>query len=235
MQEIRRGATMGNWMWSIVAAIALAASPASSAALSDFRLSGVTLKLGTFKGQAAFEMRMPSSANQDPTKEALTDRDFMAWLPVDFHNGTIEVDVASTLAPDAPAYARGFIGVAFRIDGAKRFESIYLRPMNSIADDQVRRNHSVQYVAYPDYRFDALRKTAPETYETYADIAPDRWIHMKIVVQDSRAELYLDGQPRMAFLVKDLKLGPNQRGGIGVWLEAGTIAHFRNLRVAPAL
>lgn len=32
----------------------------------------------------------------------------MAWLPLDFHNGSIDVEVASTLAMDAPAYARGF-------------------------------------------------------------------------------------------------------------------------------
>lgn len=177
---------------------------------------------------------MPAAASQDATKEPLTDRDYMAWLPLDFHNGTIEVDVASTLASDAPAYARGFIGLAFRIDEKNRFESIYLRPTNSIADDQVRRNHTVQYVAYPDFRFDYLRRTSPETYETYADIAPDRWIHMKVVVSGTRAELYLDGKEKPAFLVKDLKLGPGQRGGVGVWLEAGTIARFRNLTVSPA-
>lgn len=65
----------------------------------------------------------------------------MAWLPVDFKDGSIEVDVASDLASDAPAYARGFIGVSFRIDSQARFESIYLRPTNSQADDQIRRNH----------------------------------------------------------------------------------------------
>jgi len=67
---------------------------------------------------------MPSSAYQDPTKERLTDRNFLAWLPMDFHDGTIEVDIASDMAPDAPSYARGFVGVSFRIDRAGRFENI---------------------------------------------------------------------------------------------------------------
>jgi hypothetical protein len=209
----------------------VSAATGEAAGLSDFRLSGVTLRESQFGGQPAFEMRMPSSANQDPTGEALTDRDFMAWLPVDFHDGVIDVDVASSLAPDAPAYARGFIGLAFRIDGNLRFESIYLRPTNSAADDQVRRNHTVQYVAYPEFRFDQLRRSAPETYETYADIDLDRWIHMKIVVTGARAELYLDGKPKPVLIVKDLKLGAAQRGGVGVWLEAGTVGHFKNLRV----
>jgi hypothetical protein len=202
--------------------------------VSDFRLSGVSLRETTYLGQSAIEVRMPSSAYQDPTKERLTDRTFMAWLPAEFHDGTIEVDIAGDLAPDAPAYARGFVGVSFRVDSALRFENIYLRPTDSLADDQVRRNHTVQYFAYPDYVFDRLRRESPETYETYADIAPGRWIHIKIVVSGDRAQLYLDNNERPAFLVNGLKLGIDQHGGVGIWIESGTIAHFRNLRVTHA-
>ena len=86
---------------------------------------------------------MPAAAVQDPPREQVSDRDFMAWLPIDFHDGPIGVDLASEIEPDAPGYARGFIGIAFRIGGAGRFESIYLRPTNSVAGDQVRRNHRV--------------------------------------------------------------------------------------------
>jgi hypothetical protein len=219
-------------------ASAHAQRPAPGHAPSDFRLSGVTLREGRFLGQPALEMRMPSSSYQDPAREKLSDRDFMAWLPVDFHNGIIEVDVASELASDAPAYARGFIGLSFRIEdkGADgvRFESIYLRPTNSTADDQVRRNHSIQYAAFPDFRFDLLRNQWPEKYESYADIATGRWIRMKIVVEGEKARLYLDGNPRPAFIVNDLKLGAQTRGGVGVWLESGTIAYFHNLRITRA-
>jgi hypothetical protein len=177
---------------------------------------------------------MPASAYQDPARERLTGRAYMAWLPVEFGDGAIEVEVASDLASDAPTYARGFVGVSFRIDQIPRFESIYLRPANSLADDQVRRNHTVQYFAYPDYDFDRLRREAPETYETYADIALGRWIHMRIVVAGNRAQLYLDRKERPALIVNDVKLGANQRGGVGIWIESGTVAHFRNLRVTHA-
>ena len=202
--------------------------------ISDFRLSGVSLIQAQYQHQPALQLKMPSSSYQDQSKERLLDRDFMAWVPMDFRNGTIDVDVASDLAPDAPAYARGFIGVAFRIDDATRFESIYLRPTNSQADDQVRRNHSVQYAGYPDFRFDQLRKEFPEKYETYADIELGKWIHMKIVVDGSKATLYLDNQSKPAFVVNDLKFGEQQQGGVGVWIESGTIAHFRNLQVSFA-
>lgn len=199
--------------------------------LDQFKLSGVSMTAVTYKGVEAFEVRMPTSSYQNPAKEALADRNFMAWLPIEFGDGTIEVDVASDLAPDAPAYARGFVGLAYRIDRAGRFENIYLRPTNSVADDQVRRNHTIQYAAYPDFRFDALRRGFPGKYETYADIDTGRWIHLKLVVKGTTARLYLDGSPRLAFIVNDMKLPAAQHGGVGIWIESGTIAHFRNLRV----
>lgn len=206
----------------------------ATAPISDFLLSGVSLEHSTYKGEPAFRITMPSKAIQDPLKEQLTDRDFMAWLPLDFGDGVIEVEVASELVTDAPTYARGFIGLTFRIDKEGRFESIYLRPTNSVADDQVRRNHSVQYVAYPDYKFDRLRRESPEKYESYAELDLGRWIDMKIVVSGQKAELFLDGKMRPALIVNDLKFGASQRGGVGVWLESGSVAYFRNFRVTPA-
>ncbi|EPJ84696.1 hypothetical protein CFII64_13298 [Pseudomonas sp. CFII64] len=216
---------------SAASGLAAAESPAKYSTPEEFRLSGVSLVEGRYKGESALEIKMPSSSYQDQGRERLLDRDFMAWLPMDFTDGTIEVDVASDLASDAPDYARGFIGVSFRIDAQSRFESIYLRPTNSQADDQERRNHSVQYAGYPDFRFDQLRKESPEQYETYADLELGRWIHMKVVVEGAKARLYLDHAAKPAFLVNDLKYGAGQHGGIGIWIESGTVAHFKNLKV----
>lgn len=211
-------------------------SDASTALLKPvekFNLIGVTLEDGNFKGSKALRMSLPSNHWQDPNKETLTDRNFMAWLPGSFHNGIIEVDLASTLATGAPDYARGFAGVSFRIQADGSFENIYLRPTNSQSQDQVRRNHSVQYFAYPNFRFDRLRKEAPERYETYADIEPDEWIHMKIVVTGQHATLYLNNNPTPAFMVNDLKLGSSAQGGVGIWIESGTVAWFKDLKVIP--
>lgn len=195
----------------------------------EFTANGVEIA----RDKDGLRVSMPRSAWQDPAREALADRDCMAVVPADFQNGVIEVDVMGELAPGAPDFARGFVGVAFRIGGGK-FEQFYLRPTNGIADDQVRRNHSVQYAAYPDYRFGRLRRESPERYETAADIAPGRWTHMRIEVSGAEARLHLDRRPNPHLIVKDLKLGTDQRGGIGLWVETATIAHFRNLRVTHA-
>jgi hypothetical protein len=124
--------------------------------------------------------------------------------------------------------------VSFRIQPDGSFENIYLRPTNSQSQDQVRRNHSVQYFAYPDFRFDRLRKEAPERYETYADIKPGEWMHMEIVVTGHHATLYLNNNPTPALMVNDLKLGSSAQGGVGIWIESGTVAWFKDLKITAA-
>jgi hypothetical protein len=57
---------------------------------------------------------------------------------------------------------------------------------------------------------------------------------MKIVVAGEKAKLYLDGNPLPALIVNDLKLGASQRGGVGVWLESGSVAYFKNLVITTA-
>lgn len=154
---------------------------------------------------------------------------------LDFENGMIEVDVYSKLLKDAPNYARGFIGVAFRINADDtRYESIYIRPTNGRCDDQVRRNHAVQYYAYPDHKFNTLRATSPEKYESYADMGLEEWIKMKIVVNGTKAELYLNHSKHPVLVVNDLKNG-NRSGAVALWSEIGTDAYFKNLKIFQAV
>jgi hypothetical protein len=149
-----------------------------------------------------------------------------------FSNGTIEVILLSRLLPTAEAYARGFIGLAFRINkDNSRFESIYIRPTNGRADDQLRRNHSTQYFSYPDYKFDRLRKEAEGKYESYADMGLNEWIKMKIVVKNAQAKLYLNDNPQPVLIVNDLKLGAANSGAIGLFVDTGTDAFFRDIKV----
>lgn len=150
----------------------------------------------------------------------------------DFTNGTIEVMLLSRLLPTADASARGFIGLAFRINkDNSKFESIYIRPTNGRAEDQLRRNHSTQYFSYPDYKFDRLRKEAEGKYESYADMGLNEWIKMKIVVKSAQAMLYLNDKPQPVLIVNDLKLGAANSGAIGLFVDGGTEAFFRDIKV----
>ena len=142
---------------------------------------------------------------------------FIKVNDINFKNGTIEVKVMSRLLKNAPEFARGFIGIAFRInDSNTKYESIYIRPLNARVDDQVRRNHSIQYYSYPNYKFDRLRKDSPEQYESYSDIEMNKWITMRIEVKGAQAKLFLDKNKQPLLIVNDLKLGENLSGAVGL-------------------
>ncbi len=171
---------------------------------------------------------------KDPAVTAFDEATFVRLAGTDFKNGTIEVEVLSRLRPDAPAFARGFIGVAFRINADNtRFESFYIRPANGRADDQLRRNRATQYFSYPDYKFDRLRQEAPGQYESYADMALNQWITIRIVVRDDKAKLFVNGSEHPVLVVHDLKHGVGASGAIGLWVDVGTEGYFANLRVYP--
>ncbi|HEX8546240.1 MAG TPA: hypothetical protein VF691_04715 [Cytophagaceae bacterium] len=150
----------------------------------------------------------------------------------DFHNGTIEIDLAGQPKADAPQGSRGFVGIAFRLaKDTSKFELIYLRPSNGRADDQVRRNHSTQYVSYPGFPWERLRKESPEKYESYADLVPGEWTKVKIEVLDEKARLYLNGSSQPTLIINDLKQRKDLRGNIALWVGPGTLAQFANLRI----
>ncbi|WP_286753497.1 MULTISPECIES: family 16 glycoside hydrolase [Sphingobacterium] len=151
---------------------------------------------------------------------------------LDFKDGVIEVKVLSQLLPDAPAHARGFIGLAFRInEDNSRFESIYVRPTNSIANDQLRRNRTVQYFSYPNFKFTDSRATAPGQYESYAPIVPNQWIKLKIEVKGQTAKLFINDAKEPNLIVNDLKMGADKTGAIGLFVDIGTEGFFRDLKV----
>jgi hypothetical protein len=154
---------------------------------------------------------------------------------VEFGNGVIEAEIAGAPRKGAGEGARGFVGVAFRVQPDLRtYDAFYLRPTNGRADDQVRRNHSAQYISHPDWPWFRLRKETPEKYESYVDLVPGAWTKLKIEVRGAQARLYVHDQPQPTLIVNDLKSGSDARGGVALWLDAGTEAHFGTVTVTPA-
>jgi hypothetical protein len=153
---------------------------------------------------------------------------------VEFSNGTIEVELAGAPEPAAGESARGFVGIAFRLqEDLQTYDAFYLRPTNGRAEDQARRNHSVQYISHPEWPWSRLRKETPSKYESYVDLLPAQWTKIKIEVDGARARLYVHGNEQPTLIVNDVRSGADARGGVALWLEPGTVAHFRNLTVTP--
>lgn len=151
----------------------------------------------------------------------------------DFGNGVIEIELAGEPAPGADPNMRGFVGIAFRVDpdDPDRYECFYLRPTNARADNQLQRNHSVQYVAHPEYPWYRLREESPGMYESYVDLVAGEWTSIRIEVKGTAAALYVGEAEQPVLIVNDLKHGESV-GQIGLWLHESTLAHFRNLRFA---
>lgn len=153
---------------------------------------------------------------------------------LEFSNGVIEVELAGAPAADAGEGARGFVGVAFRLqpDNAT-YDAFYLRPTNGRADDQERRNHSAQYISHPQWTWSRLRKETPSKYESYVDLVPGEWTTIKIDVRGNVARLFVRGNEQPTLIVNDLKSGAQGKGAIALWIDTSTVAHFRNLTVTP--
>ncbi|WP_294263416.1 hypothetical protein [uncultured Chryseobacterium sp.] len=151
---------------------------------------------------------------------------------INFHNGTIEATVSGQPLANAGETARGFVGIAFRAaSDASKMEVFYLRPTNGRANDQLRRNHSSQYISIPGYPWEKLRKQTPGEYEAYVDLVPAEWTGIKIVVKDETARLYVNDASQPTLIVKDLKQGKDMRGSIVLWIGPGTLGHFTDVKV----
>jgi hypothetical protein len=189
--------------------------------LSNLNFNNANGQASQYHGSAALKM-----TSKDGTHEAI------AGVPgVKFLDGTIDVDVSGAPVKGAADSARGFIGVIFRQqNNSKPFEIIYIRPTNGRADDQLRRNHAVQYSSDPDWPWERLRKESPGVYESYADMQAGEWTHMRIVVKGRDAALYVNHAGQPCLIVHDLKLGATA-GGVALWVGSDTEGYFRNLKI----
>ena len=89
------------------------------------------IAVNSFINNLDFEGTEVLRVTKDPKIEAFDEPTYARVIGTNFKNGTIEVKVLSRLLPDAPEFARGFLGIAFRIDeNNERFESLYIRPTN---------------------------------------------------------------------------------------------------------
>ena len=185
----------------------------------QLELRNVDAKFVTYRGRRAIRLLESDQSEADVQP--------IAGLPgFEFRDGVIETAVAGLPRSGAPEFARGFVGIAFRVQpDASQFEAFFLRPTNSRSDDQLRRNHSVQYMSHPDYPWFRLREESPGLYESYVDLLPAAWTPLRIVASGVKAALYVNRSPQPCLIVNDLKLGHSQ-GQIALWIGGGTEAYF---------
>lgn len=191
---------------------------------NEFEALHTSIRNLVFDGQEVLEVIKVDKIDQPD------ENTYAKLKELSFHNGTIEVDLYSQLLDDAPDYARGFIGIAYRIkEDDSAFESFYIRPTNGRIDDPVRSNRAIQYFSYPNYTFDYFRERGITEFEGQADIGLAEWTRIKAVVKDQEADFYINDKHILH--VAQMKLGKDARGQVGFFVDIGTRAYYRNLQV----
>jgi hypothetical protein len=144
-----------------------------------------------------------------------------------FSEGTLEIDLRGAGRQEA-----SFIGLAFGVADAKTFEAVYFRPFRFADGDPDARGHAVQYVAWPEYTWEKLRKDTPGVYETAIQPVPDPagWFHVRIEVTKQKVSVSVDGGIRPCLVVD--RLG-HRDGDVGLWVDSMP-GDFRNLRIQRA-
>ncbi len=193
--------------------------------LAGLELVHVKAELASWRGRRA--VRLIDHSDQRPKNSYP-----MAILSgSDLGDGVVEAEVAGQPRAGADPSVRGFIGIAFHVqDHGARFECFYLRPTNGRADDQLRRNHSTQYISQPGFPWEKLRRESPGVYESYVDLDAGAWTKIRIVTAGTKARLYVGDAGQPALIVNDLKQGA-ARGQIALWVGDDTDGYFSNLTV----
>lgn len=198
---------------------------------SRLTLVNVTATREQYRGRDA--IKIVAQQNAAPAAAGAAPNTIAIIRDSDFRDGVIEADIAGIPATGADTSARGFVGIAFRVDSSGgRYAAFYLRPTNGRTTDQLRRNHSTQYISEPEYPWYRLRKELPGVYESYVDLEPGAWTSIRIEVRKGVAQLFVNGSKQPVLIVNDMR-SPPAAGRIALWIDSGTEAHFSRVRVTP--
>ena len=141
--------------------------------------------------------------------------------------GAIDVDLRG--GGEAGA---SFVGIAFGVADPGRYEAVYFRPFRFRSSDAVERSHAVQYIAWPEHSWEALRARSPGVYETAIAPVPDPagWFHAHIELGRTTVKVFVDGAAQPTLVVQRLR---GEAGGVGLWVDSQP-GSFANLQIHPA-
>ncbi|OAX48479.1 hypothetical protein [Paenibacillus sp. AD87] len=196
------------------------------------KLYSVTASPTIMDGRQALRVTLTDEASKGEPNIDFIDMPTFLRIPGDFKNGTISVNLFSKLRDDAPPYARGFAGLAYRIgNSGDVFEAVYLRPLNGlkVKPESPRDKRAVQYFSYPNWKFDRLRQEYPDgRFEAGANIGPAEWINLTLEIAETYLTVFVDGAECMSL---DKTKAEVTTGDIGLFVDIGTEAFFSELRI----
>lgn len=155
--------------------------------------------------------------------------DGAAWLDgVDFENGTIEVLIRGRNVPQ-----QSFVGIAFRGVDNERYDAVYSRPFNFLADNALSRSHHVQYVSHPENSWSKLRAEHTGIFENGVLDPPDPngFFKARIEIHKPEIRVFVNDGSEPCLVVRELTDRPG--GRVGLWMGDGSDGTFAELVLRP--
>lgn len=135
-------------------------------------------------------------------------------MNLNFKDGEIELDMASTTGKE-------YLGLAFRIQNAHRYETLYFRPESSGTIN------AIQYMPEKKNDFNWWDYEA-EKYQAKAKLPARTWFHIKAVVKGQTLTVYVDHDPKpeMVYTALDPEF---KSGSVGFWFGNSAACAYKNL------
>lgn len=159
-----------------------------------------------YKGKASIELQTGNYGQHIPSGVVLLNG-------LNFHNGTIEYDVAATTSMGA--------GFAFRRADKDNYELFYLRPRPKCEE-------APDCVQYAPQTHNVLLWDMFPQYQGPAPLRPDDWNHVKLVVSGRRMNIFINGAAKPTLQIGRLE-GDSEEGSL--MLQGPGV--FANLSVTP--
>ncbi|MEQ1752470.1 MAG: hypothetical protein ABL974_23815, partial [Prosthecobacter sp.] len=150
-------------------------------------------------------------------------------IGVEFATGVIELDLKGKNLKQ-----RSFLGVVFNVADNQTFEGIYFRPFNFRAAAPMH-THAVQYICWPDYTWEKLRKNKPGKFEAAIVPAPDPdgWFHARIVITEKQVQVFVNAAKSPSLEIERLTPVTTPRP-TGLFVDVAE-GQYANLKVTPIL
>lgn len=166
------------------------------------------------------------TALNDSNKKGITCTGIV-WLPLQFKEGTIELDLRGR-----NEFLKSFLGIVFNTVDTAAYEDILFRPFNFQHQDPVRRTWSLAYTVEPDYPYTKLRKENTGQFESeiLPDPKPEDWLHARIVIKKDSVQVFVNRMEKPSLTVK--RLGGYRGDKLGLYVfGTGTPGDFANVSI----
>lgn len=145
---------------------------------------------------------------------------------VNFSKGVIELEIKGENNP-----GKSFVGFAFNIQNDSTYEAVYFRPFNFQSPEQIRREHSMQYISHPKNTWRYLRTNFEGQYEAVFPRKPDPNDWFEVSIEVSEKEVVVFDKNTDTELLRVERIETQKSDSVGFWTGFDSKGEFRNLRI----